>query len=118
MASGEVDWYEQVQPDLIPQLRRGDVNIANANPTGFNGILRFNHIQPPFNNVAMRRAILTAVDQNDYMAAVTAADPTAELVQLGEPEAVGLLDDHDRRVRNVDADLDHRRRHQNLRLAA
>src|SRR4029079_18774659 len=37
-----------------------------------------------------------------------AADAPAQLVQLGKAEAVGLLDDHDRRVRDVDADLDHR----------
>ena len=37
-------------------------------------------------------------------------------MQLGESEAVGLLDDHDRRVRDVDADLDHRRRHEHVEL--
>jgi peptide/nickel transport system substrate-binding protein len=77
LLSGEVDWYEQVQPDLIPQLRRGDVNIANANPTGFNGILRFNHLHPPFDNVLLRRAVMMAVNQADYMASITGNDPTA-----------------------------------------
>ncbi len=42
--------------------------------------------------------------------------PASQLVQLGEAEPVGLLDDHDRRVRDVDADLDHRRRHQDVEL--
>src|SRR5919206_500998 len=37
-------------------------------------------------------------------------------MQLGEPEPVGLLDDHDRRVRDVDADLDHGRRHEHVEL--
>ena len=46
-----------------------------------------------------------------------AADAAAQLVQLREPEAVGLLDDHDRRVRDVDADLDHRRRDEHVELA-
>ena len=46
----------------------------------------------------------------------TAPDPAAELVQLGEAEAVGLLDDHHRRVRDVDADLDHRRRDEHVEL--
>ena len=46
-----------------------------------------------------------------------AADAAAQLVELGEPEAVGLLDDHDRRVRDVDADLDHRRRDEHVELA-
>ena len=47
-----------------------------------------------------------------------APDTAAQLVQLREPEAVGLLHDHDRRVRNVDADLDHRRRDEHVELAA
>ena len=33
-------------------------------------------------------------------------DPTAELVELGDPEAVGVEHHHDRGVRHVDADLD------------
>lgn len=92
LQSGEVDWYEHVQPDLLPLLRaNANIRIADANPLGFNGILRFNHIQPPFNNVAMRRAIAMAVDQSDYMASITAADPTAyrickSLLPCGTPD--------------------------------
>ncbi len=78
LQSGEVDWYEQVQPDLVPLLRRNaDIRIGNANPSLFNGILRFNHLQPPFNNPAVRRAVLLGVNQHDYMAAVTGNDNTA-----------------------------------------
>ena len=78
LQSGEIDWYKHVQPDLLPLLRANpNIVIADANPTGFNGIMRFNHIQPPFNNVAIRRAVMMAVDQGDYMASITAADPTA-----------------------------------------
>ena len=46
-----------------------------------------------------------------------APDPAAELVELREAEAVGLLHDHDRRVRDVDADLDHGRRDEDVQLA-
>ena len=46
-----------------------------------------------------------------------AADAAAQLVQRREAEAVGLLHDHDRRVRDVDADLDHRRRDEHVELA-
>ena len=78
LTSGEVDWYEQVQPDLIPQLRKNaDIKIGSANPGGFNGVLRFNHLQAPFNNVAVRRAVLMMVNQADYMASITGGDPTA-----------------------------------------
>ncbi len=78
LISGEVDWYEQVNADLIPQLRKNpDIKIGSANPGGFNGILRFNHLQAPFNNVAIRRAVLMVANQGDYMASLTANDPTA-----------------------------------------
>lgn len=78
LQSGELDWYEQVQPDLVALLRRNtDVVIGSANPTGFNAMLRFNHLQPPFNNVAVRRAVLMAVNQRDYMSVVTGNDSTA-----------------------------------------
>lgn len=78
LQSGEADWWEQAQADLVPLLRsNNNLRIGYANPTGYNGILRFNHIQPPFNNNAIRRAVMMAVDQSDYMAAVTAADTSS-----------------------------------------
>ena len=45
------------------------------------------------------------------------ADPAAQLVQLRQPEALGVLDEHDGGVGDVDADFDDRRRDQNLDLA-
>ena len=45
------------------------------------------------------------------------SDPAPELVQLREAEALGVLDQHHGRVRNVDADLDHRRRDQQVRAS-
>lgn len=78
LQAGEVDWYEHVQPDLVALLRKSpDITLGLANPTGFNGVLRFNHLYPPFNNVGVRRAVMMAVNQEDYMAAVTAGDTTA-----------------------------------------
>ena len=38
-------------------------------------------------------------------------------MELGEPEALGVLDHHDGCVRHVDADLDHRGRYQNGEIA-
>lgn len=78
LKAGEIDWYEQVQPDLVPSLRANpDIRIGNANPTAFNGILRFNHLHPPFNNLAVRQAVMLAVSQADYMQALTGGDPTS-----------------------------------------
>lgn len=77
LQAGEVDWYEQVQADLVPLLRRHpDILVAPSNPQGYIGGMRFNHLHPPFNDVRMRRAILTAVNQDDYMRAVTGNDPS------------------------------------------
>ena len=46
------------------------------------------------------------------------ADTAAQLVELGDAEPVGVEDHHDRRVRHVDTDLDDRRRHQHIEIAA
>jgi peptide/nickel transport system substrate-binding protein len=75
LQSGEVDWYEQAQADLVPLLRRNaDIVIAPSNPNGYIGGLRFNHLHPPFNDVRLRRAVLTAVNQEDYMTAIMGSD--------------------------------------------
>jgi peptide/nickel transport system substrate-binding protein len=38
------------------------------------GIMRFNHLHPPFDNVALRQALLGAVDQAEAMTAVAGTD--------------------------------------------
>jgi peptide/nickel transport system substrate-binding protein len=78
LQSGEIDWYEQVQADLVPLLKRNaNIVFGPSNPQGYVGGLRFNHLHPPFNNALLRRAILTAVNQEDYMTAIMAADRAA-----------------------------------------
>jgi peptide/nickel transport system substrate-binding protein len=77
LQAGEVDWYEQAQADLLPLLKRNaDIVLAASNPQGYFGGLRFNHLHPPFNDVKLRRAILAAVNQEDYMGAITGNDPS------------------------------------------
>ena len=55
-------------------------------------------------------------DEQAVRLLLAAPDPPAKLVQLREPEPVRPLDDHDRRVRDVDADLDHGRRDEDVEL--
>lgn len=75
LQSGEVDWWEQALSDLLPLLRRNKaITIDRADPTGYVAIMRFNTLQPPFDNPLMRRAMLLAVNQNDYMIPVTGGD--------------------------------------------
>ena len=67
--AGEVDWWQQLPPDLVPLLQKNkDVTVANVDPLGSLGVARFNHLQPPFNNEKMRQALLYVVDQKDVMA--------------------------------------------------
>ncbi len=66
--AGEVDWWEQMPPDLIPVLAKNkDIKVENIDPLGSMGVLRFNFLYPPFNNQKMRQAMLYAIDQNDYV---------------------------------------------------
>ena len=66
--AGEVDWWEQLPPDLIPVLAKNkDIKVENIDPLGSMGLIRFNFMNPPFNNQKMRQALLYAVDQNDYV---------------------------------------------------
>jgi peptide/nickel transport system substrate-binding protein len=75
ITSGEVDWYEDVMPDLAPMLRRSrDIVVSSYNPAGNMGVLELNHLQPPFNNPAIRRAVLGAIDQSEIMTAVAGTD--------------------------------------------
>jgi peptide/nickel transport system substrate-binding protein len=75
LQNGEMDWWEQPTGDLQPMLRRSrDVVLEIPDPTGLCGMARFNHLHPPFNNPAIRRALLGAVSQEDYMTSVIGTD--------------------------------------------
>src|SRR5581483_8556443 len=62
LRQGELDWWQLPDADLLPVLR-GDraVTVRSVDPTGLIATMRFNHLQPPFNNPAIRRAMLGAV---------------------------------------------------------
>src|SRR5713226_8832906 len=69
---GEVDWLEVVLPDLLPVLRKNpNIAVAIHDPRGLAGFLVMNHLFPPFNDVRARRAILMAINQEDYMRALS-----------------------------------------------
>lgn len=74
---GEADWWEVPLADLQPVLRRDrNLVIDNQNPTGLLAYGRFNHLHPPFDNPRLRRALFGAVNQAEYMIAVTGEDRT------------------------------------------
>ncbi len=75
LQAGEVDWWELALHDLVPVLRRNDkLRVATLDPTGMIGLMRPNHLHPPFDNVEVRRALARAVVQSDFMTAAAGAD--------------------------------------------
>jgi peptide/nickel transport system substrate-binding protein len=73
--SGEVDWLEDPIMDLVPVLAANrNITVEKSDPLGNMTMLRFNHLQPPFDNVKMRQAVLAVVDQAEFMTAL-AGDP-------------------------------------------
>ncbi len=74
LQAGEVDWWEQPTADLFPLFLRGaaarNIAVDVINNTGLIGIFRPNHLTTPFNNPAVRRAVVTAINQMDFMTAV------------------------------------------------
>ena len=81
---GEIDWWLVPQADLLPLLRKQqNVTVENIVPTGFVATLRFNQLNPPFDNPAIRRALIGAVQQSDYMIGVVGTDETLWHVPCG-----------------------------------
>jgi peptide/nickel transport system substrate-binding protein len=75
LQNGEVDWWETPIADLVPLLRKNrNLVVDIADPLGNIGSFRMNHLHPPFNDARARRAILTAMSQEDYMRAVVGDD--------------------------------------------
>ena len=72
---GEVDFVESPSLDLVPQLRgvRGLV-VEPLWPSGTQGTMRVNHLNPPFDNPLARRALHNFTLQPDMIMAVT-GDP-------------------------------------------
>jgi peptide/nickel transport system substrate-binding protein len=82
MQAGEQDWWEYAAQDLLPLVRR-DRNLRTAvlEKLGNYAFVRFNQNQPPFNRPEMRQAIMRAVNQEDFVAAIAGGE--AELQRAG-----------------------------------
>src|SRR4051794_34391792 len=70
LQNNEVDWVEQPLFDLLPTLRKArGVRVMRNDNIGAVAMLALNHIHPPFNNQKLLRALLPAIDQNEFMQA-------------------------------------------------
>jgi peptide/nickel transport system substrate-binding protein len=75
LINGEVEWWQNPDNDLLNMLRNtGKLTIEVLDPAGGIAILRFNQLYPPFDNAAIRRALLGTIDQEEYMLAASGED--------------------------------------------
>ena len=68
LQAGEIDFYETPPIDLLGGLQ-SDPNIAIdiIFDLGTVGMMRMNHLQPPFDNVKVRQALLHIIKQEDML---------------------------------------------------
>ena len=84
LQTGEVDWWENPTADMLPILRKTNgIKAVIQDPTGLMGCMRLNHLTAPFNNPAIRRALLKAIDQRDFCLAIAGDDPAMWHVPTG-----------------------------------
>jgi peptide/nickel transport system substrate-binding protein len=84
LTQGEIDWWENPAIDLVPQLKGSkDLVVTVKDRTGEIGCLRFNHLHPPFDNPAIRRVVVAAMDQQEVMEAVAGAEPSLIKTDVG-----------------------------------
>ena len=75
LMAGEVDFFEVPPIVLLPSLAAAPgVKVEVLNKFGNVGYCRLNHLHPPFNNLAARRAAQLAVNQEDIQRAAV-GDP-------------------------------------------
>jgi len=69
--AGEIDYYEAPPLDFIASLERNrNIRIVNIDTLGTQGLIRPNHLFPPFNDPRARQALAHLVRQEDYMRVV------------------------------------------------
>jgi peptide/nickel transport system substrate-binding protein len=70
LRAGEVDYWENPPLDFVPSMERDPgLTVFVTDPRGTQGLLRPNHLQPPFHHKKARQALLWAVDQEAYLRA-------------------------------------------------
>jgi peptide/nickel transport system substrate-binding protein len=67
LQNGEVDYVEAPGADFLPILRGAGMKIVRTDRLGSQGMIRMNHLHPPFDDVRARRALLYLVDQNRFL---------------------------------------------------
>jgi len=83
LQAGEMDWWENPTADLLPLLKKNNIATPVTDPTGTPFLLRPNHLFPPFDKPAVRRALMGAIDQKEFMIAMMGEDTSLWSVPAG-----------------------------------
>jgi len=76
LQKGEIDMIDQLPLDQAPLLEKiPGVTVKPVNPLDNTGIIRPNHLFPPFDNPKARLALALMVDQKEYLHAAEGDDP-------------------------------------------
>jgi peptide/nickel transport system substrate-binding protein len=71
LQSGDIDFMENPPFDILPVLAADkDIQIETLDKYGFQTVGRMNFLYPPFDNVKVRRAAFTAINQKDVLDAL------------------------------------------------
>ncbi len=75
LTRGEIDWWERPLNDLLPTFARNRAVTTEIQDVGGRmALMRLNCLQPPFDDVRIRRAVLMSVDQDEYLRATYGDD--------------------------------------------
>jgi peptide/nickel transport system substrate-binding protein len=72
LINGEIDYLEQPSIDFVPMLEqaRGVKVMRTGKLDSTFGLIRLNHLHPPFNNIKARQAMYKIVNQEDFLRTV------------------------------------------------
>jgi peptide/nickel transport system substrate-binding protein len=84
LQKNEVDWLEQPLIDLIPMLNKSQgVYTKVVDPGGWLMFMVINHLNPPFDNLKVRQAIIVALDQQAFVDSAVGDQQELAIVPTG-----------------------------------
>ena len=84
LQKNEADWLEQPLMDLIPMLSKSPgVYTKIIEPGGWMMFMVLNHLNPPFDNLKVRQAIMLALDQQSFVESVVGDQHDLAIVPTG-----------------------------------
>ena len=84
LQKGEADWLELPLIDLVPMLNKSPgVYTKVVDPGGWLMFMQLNHLNPPFDNLKVRQAIIVALDQQAFIESVVGDQKELAMVPTG-----------------------------------